>query len=75
MPSTTITFPCGIGDRVTIADWPDIKGHVVGVCRRVWGNTICVAWWADGRRQEEWMHDWEVKLLPDEVSESDKESK
>lgn len=63
MPAATIQFPCSIGDRVSIADWPDITGRVTGLCQRVWGNTICVAWWDAGRRHEEWLQDWEVSIL------------
>lgn len=56
----TVEFVHDIGDQVVIADYPDIKARVVGQCVRVCGVTYCVCWWQDGRRLEEWLHDWEI---------------
>jgi len=56
----TVEFAYNIEDRVHIADYPDILGRVVGMCIRVWGITYAVVWWNEGRRHEEWLHDWEL---------------
>lgn len=58
--ANTVVFPCKIGDEVRVRDVPELKGRVVGLCQRVWGTTVAVIWWQDGRRHEEWLHDWEV---------------
>lgn len=63
MKAHTVEFPCKIGDEVRVRDVPDLKGRVVGLCQRVWGTTIAVIWWQDGRRHEEWLHDWEVQRV------------
>lgn len=59
----TVEFTYDIGDCVHVADYPDIKGRVVGLCVRVWGTTYCVCWWQDGKRFEEWMHEWEIESV------------
>lgn len=61
MKAHTVEFPCKIGDEVRVRDVPDLKGRVVGLCKQVHGITLRVVWWQDGRRHDEWMHDWEVQ--------------
>lgn len=60
MPKKTVIFDYSIDQQVCIKDYPDIIGRVVGQCVRVWGTTYCVIWWQDGKRLEEWLHDWEI---------------
>ncbi len=64
----TVEFAYDIGDTVHVADYPDIRGHVVGLCVRVWGTTYCVCWWQDGKRLEEWLHDWELEPMKSKKS-------
>lgn len=56
----TLAHEFDIGDKVAIAASPDIKGHVVGICKRIYGMTYCVCWWIDGKRNEEWLHEREI---------------
>lgn len=57
----TVEFAYAVGNLVRISNAPDITGRVVGLCIRVWGTTYCVCWWQDGKRFEEWLHDWEIE--------------
>lgn len=61
MTANTVVFPCKIGDEVRVRDVPELKGRVVGLCKQVHGITLRVVWWQDGRRNDEWMHDWELQ--------------
>jgi hypothetical protein len=57
----TVEFNHDIGDLVRIKDYHDIKGRVIGLCARVYGLTYYVCWWQDGKRYDEWLHDWEIE--------------
>ena len=57
----TVEFAHDIGDLIRVKDYPDITGRVTGQCARVWGTTYNVCWWQDGRRHDEWLHDWEIE--------------
>ena len=57
----TVEYKYDVGDQVYIRDTSDIHGRVTGMCTRVWGATYCVCWWQDGRRYDEWLHDWEIE--------------
>lgn len=59
--SIKIEFAFNIGDEVVIADALDIKGRVVACDYDVLGIRYNVVWWQDGRRQSEWLNDWEIK--------------
>jgi len=58
---TTIDFEYGIGDKVEIATVKDIYGHVIGMTLNRNGITYHVCWWADGKRFDEWLCDFELK--------------
>lgn len=53
-------FKYEIGDKVHIADYPEIQGRITGMCVRAWGDTYAVCWWQDGRRYDEWLHEREI---------------
>ncbi len=58
-----VEFAYEIEQHVRIKDYPDIQGRVVGMCVRVWGLTYAVCWWQEGRRLEEWLHEWEIEAV------------
>jgi hypothetical protein len=60
----SVDFKYTIGDLVRVKDSPDIHGRIVGLCLRIYGETYCFCWWQDGKRLEEWVHDWEVEPIP-----------
>lgn len=61
---TTIDFAFNIGDHVRIVDYPDIQGRITGLCIRAYGKTYYVCWWQDGKRFDEWLHEWEIEPVP-----------
>lgn len=56
-----VEFKFDIGDAVCIADSPDICGRVLGMCLQREGVTYRVCWWQDGKRFDEWVHEWEIE--------------
>ena len=63
----TIEFAFDIGDKVHIADYPDIEGRVIGLSYRNEGITHCVVWWQNGERKQEWVHDWELRAVAEKL--------
>ena len=49
-----------LGDEVWLVDIQR-NGRVNGLCVRQWGITYSVVWWADCKRHEEWVYEWEIE--------------
>lgn len=59
---TTVVFKFNIGDTVNILDANDISGRIACMLHNAKGNNeYQVVWWSDGKRQVEWLYEWELE--------------